>query len=520
MPSFDALVVGGGHNGLVAAAVLARKGRRTLVLEAAPRVGGAAQTVAFAPGFRVSPVAHLLTHLDNPVVDELELHHHGLDYAADGLPTVALSAEARPLIVHGREADGDLAAEDRVAWRGLHDRLMRFAGVLKPYLAEIPPRLDARDRGSALGLAGLGLGIRRLGRDDMREFLRLMLMPAADVLEEALSDPRLMGLAAFDATLGTHLGPRSPNSMMTWYYRLAGGCSGRRGSVAIAKGGMGAVAGAIFQSAIAAGAEVRTSAPVERILIEGERAVGVRLADGEEIRARIVVSAANPRTTLMELVGPAHLETEHVRRLEAIRMRGNAAKLHLALDGLPEFRGLEPRALASRLVVAPSLRAVEDAFNPAKYGEVSAEPLMEIVLPSLFEPGYAPEGKHVLSAVVQFAPYKLRQGWERGRGPFLERCLATLERYAPGISGLVRHAELLSPADIESQYRMPGGHWHHGELAVDQMFMLRPFQAAAQYASPIDGLYLAGAGSHPGGNIMGLAGRNAARAILAREARR
>ncbi|MDR6289395.1 phytoene dehydrogenase-like protein [Inquilinus ginsengisoli] len=518
MPSCDVLVIGGGHNGLVCAALLAKRGRKVVLLEAAGEIGGAARTVEFAPGFRVSHVAHVLNHLHPEVIQALELKRHGLTLAAANLPTTALAADGRHLTLHGafgERLSGDIAPDEAAAWAALRGKLLRFAGTLRPFLTRTPPRLRGGGRGDALTLGKLGWAIRRLGRDEMREFLRMVLMDVADVLEEELSDPRLMGAVAFDAVLGTHLGPRSPTSLMSLFHRLAGEADGVPAALALPKGGMGAVAAAIAAAARAAGVDIRVNAAVARILVEGDRAVGVALADGSEILASIVVSGANPRTTFLDLLGPRALDTGFVRRVSHIRMRGNAAKLHLALDGLPELSGLDPALLAGRLVVAPGVDAVEAAFNPAKYGEASPEPVLEIVIPSLTDPDCAPPGRHVMSIVAQYAPAELRAGWDTGGPAFRDRILAVLERHWPGLSARVLAAELLTPADLEALYRMPGGHWHHGELAIDQLLMLRPVHGAGQYATPVPGLFLCGAGSHPGGGIMGAAGLNAARRILA-----
>lgn len=515
MTSCDAIVIGGGHNGLVCAALLARKGRKVVLLEAADEVGGAARTVEFAPGFRVSHVAHVLNQLHPEVIRALDLPRHGLALAASNIPTTALSAEGRPLTLRGAFGErlaGDLPAGEAEAWAALRARLLRFAGALQPFLTQVPPRLRNGGRGDTLALGRLGWAIRRLGREEMREFLRMILMDVADVLEEELSDPRLMGAVAFDAVLGTHLGPRSPTSLLVLLHRLAGQADGVPAALALPKGGMGTVAAAIAAAARAARVEIRTGAPVAKILVEGDRAVGVALAEGAEIRAPIIVSGANPRTTFLDLLGPRALDAGFVRRIGHVRMRGNAAKLHLALDGLPE--GLDRALLAGRLVIAPGMDAVEAAFNPAKYGEASPEPVLEAVIPSLTDPSLAPAGKHVMSVVAQYAPAGLRGGWEAGGPAFRDRILAVLERHLPGLSARVLAAELLTPADLEARYRMPGGHWHHGELAVDQLMMLRPVHGAGQYATPVPGLYLCGAGSHPGGGVMGAAGLNAARRIL------
>jgi phytoene dehydrogenase-like protein len=515
MPSYDVIVIGGGHNGLVAATLLARAGRRVILLEAFDTLGGAARTIEIVPGYRVSEVAGLLTHLGAQAVDALGLETHGLSYAERDMESILLDGVRPPVGMRGAIIEGDVAANDRDGWNALHRRLTRFAATLRPFFGEMPPRLKDGPKTSGLPLGRLGLRVRRLGKEDMRAFLRMLLMNVADVVDEEVEDSRLKALVAFDAVLGTHLGPRSPGSLLTYLYRLAGEADRVPGGIALPRGGMGGVIAALESAAMATGVEVRTGTPVERVVIESDRAVGVTLADGQTLRAGAIVSAANPVATLMQLVGAAHLDTDTVRRLKSIRSRGNVARLHLALDAAPEFAGVATERLTGRLVLAPSLEAVERAFDHAKYGGFSPEPVMEIVIPSLADSTLAPPGRHVLSANVQFAPYALRQGWESGKPVLLEAALGVLERYAPGLGSLVRHAELLTALDIERRCRMPGGHWHHGEIAPDQLFWLRPFQAAAQYRAPIPGLWLASAGCHPGGNVMGLAGANAARAVIA-----
>jgi phytoene dehydrogenase-like protein len=514
---YDAIVIGGGHNGLVAAAVLAKSGRKVLLVEAGAELGGAARTEEFAPGFRVS-LAHLLNRLHLEVIAALELARHGLDLtAAASAPSVALSIAGEPLTLEGAYGErlvGATAAEER-AWLELRARLIRYAGIMKPLLTRRPPDLDGMAMSEAAGFGLVALNLRRLGKEDMRDFLRMLLMNVTDVLDEHLEDDRLRGVLAFDATLGSHLGPRSPTSLLGLYYRLAGEIGGHPGGQIVPVGGMGAVSAAMARSADAAGVTARTDAPVGQIIVEKGRAVGIVLVSGEEVRAKAVVSAINPQTTFLILVGPRELDTGFVRKVKNIRMRGNVAKLHLALDGPPQFSGVSSEALRGRLVIAPSPDHVERAFNPAKYGEFSPEPAMEIVLPSLTDPALAPAGGCVLSANVQYAPYALKQGWEAGRPKLLAAIMAQLDRYAPGIGGSVRQAELLTPVDIEQRYAMPGGHWHHGELQADQMLMSRPIAGASGYDTPIDGLFLAGSGSHPGGGVSGVPGLNAARRIMA-----
>jgi phytoene dehydrogenase-like protein len=251
--------------------------------------------------------------------------------------------------------------------------------------------------------------------------------------------------------------------------------------------------------------------------MEGGYVQGVELENGEQLMAGTVVSNADPKTTFFNLLGARHLEAGFVRKIQNIRMRGNASKLHLALSGAPVFTGLTEQQAGERLLIAPDIEYVERAFNHAKYGEHSTEPVAEISIPSLCDKSLAPEGQHVLSAVIQYTPYELKAGWPNARQAFIDKCIDLIEQYAPGIRAQVLHAELLTPEDIEREFRIQGGHWHHGELALDQFLMMRPVPGAAQYQTPVDGLFLCGAGSHPGGGVMGSAGRNAATAILAKD---
>ena len=503
------VIIGGGHNGLVCASYLARAGRKVLVLEAAAQVGGAAVTREFAPGFKVSAVAHLLHLLDSTIASELNLAAHGLAMAHTGLKTVAVSDAGTPLVLDGaRVLGGSVSVADQAALVEYHRRLARFSRVLAQQHGRIPARIASGNWRAALNALKLAVDIRRLWRKDMREFLRVATMNIFDVLEDSFEDRFLKGALAMDGVLGAKLGARSGNTVFTSFYRASGGQN------ALPRGGMGAVSDALAAAARAAGVEIRPSSPVAAIAVDGNQVRGVRLETGEEISADLVVSNADPRTTLLKLLGARHLETEFARRVSNIRMRGNAAKLHLALSGLPQFKGLDAQYAGERLLIAPTLEYIERAFNPAKYRERSAEPVLEITLPTVHDSTLAPAGKHVLSAIVQYAPYDLAAGWSRERQAFQEAVLAVLERAAPGIRKLVVAAELLTPLDIEQQFRIGGGHWHHGELALDQFMMLRPVPGAAQYAMPVAGLYLCGAGCHPGGGVMGTAGRMAAQAIL------
>ncbi|QYK42094.1 MAG: NAD(P)/FAD-dependent oxidoreductase [Paracoccaceae bacterium] len=512
MPSFDAIVVGAGPNGLACAYRLSRAGRRVLVLEASSAPGGGAAAAAVADGWPAMPLAHLSYNLDPRITGTMDLGAQGLRWADPCIATTALSATGAHLRLEGAAAAtlvGEVAAEDRAAWAALRGRMMEFAKVLAPLREIAPPRI-ARGVGNPIAkLAMVGLRARMMGADAFRELGRIFLTNVHDLLNDELSDPLLKGALAFDATLGTWLGPRSPNSVLPWLDRLAGGVAGMQGAIGMPAGGMGAITAAMARAATAAGVTIRCDAPVGRVLVEGDAAAGAVLTTGEEIRAGLIVSAIAPRTTLLSLVGPQHLDAGLCTRLGHIRSRGGAAKLHLALTGLPDFRGAD---LRSRLIIAPSEHHVERAFNPGKYGEIPETPVMEVVIPGAIDPGLAPEDRHVLSAVVQFAPHAPADR-DAARAEMLAACLRVLEDHAPGIGAMVAHARLLMPWDIEAQLGLPGGNWHGGELSAEQMLFLRPLPGIAQYAAPIAGLWMAHAGCHPGGGISGTAGWNAAEAI-------
>lgn len=505
--SYDCIVIGGGHNGLVCATYLARGGRSVLVLEAAERVGGAAITREFSPGFKVSACAHLLHLMPESLIRELSLGTHGLHIVADRMPTTAVSEDGFPLSLDVANL-GSLEARssaDAVAYPTYVARLQRFAAALQPMFETVPPRLGTDSWHDRLALLRLGLRLRGLGRRDMRELLRIGGMCVQDLLDEYFETPLLKGALGFDAVLGSNFGPRSPGSVFTLLYRMAAaGAAG--GTLTLPSGGLGALSDALAKAAIDAGVVIRTSAPVARILVRDDRAAGVILESGETVSAGAVISNADPKTTFLRLLGAEHLDAGFVRRVTHLRSRGLAAKLHLALDELPVFRGLEEGALRGRLLLAPSLEYLERAFNHSKYGEFSAAPVFEITLPSVADPSMAPAGNHVLSAVVQYVPY--------GERPLTGLLIDTLDHYAPGLSDSVLAAELLTPQDLEREFRMSGGHWHHAELALDQFLMVRPVPGAAQYGTPLEGLYLCGAGTHPGGGVMGVAGRNAAQQVL------
>ncbi len=493
MPSFDTIIIGAGPNGLAAAHRLASKGAKVLVLEAADAPGGGAG------------LAHLSYNLDPRVETAMNLAAHGLEWLDRNLATTVLSPDGNHLRLEGAvgaRIAGDLPEADRAAWAALRARLLRFAAVLSPLNQMTPPRI-ARGAGNPMGkLAMIALRARMLGAAEVRELGRILLTNVHDLLDDELSDPRLKGALAFEATLGGWLGPRSPNSVLPWLVRLAGQTAGVQGALGLPKGGMAELGSAMARAVVAQGVTLRCDARVTRILVEGERLVGVSLASGEDIQAARVVSCIAPKTTLLGLVGPRHLDAGLYTRARHLKARGGAAKLDLRLKAMPDFRGAN---LKDRLILAGSEHDVERAFNPVKYGRVPDRPALEIVLS---------DGS--LSAIAQFAPHA-PDDRDAARAAMLAACLAQLEVHAPGIGALVERADILMPYDIEDRHGLPGGQWHAGELSVEQMLFLRPLPGIAQYRGPIPGLWLASAGCHPGGGVSGSAGWNAALAMEAAE---
>jgi len=375
------------------------------------------------------------------------------------------------------------------------------------------PRIGATGIGDLMTFAQIGLKLRGLGKKDMQEFMRIATLPMRDLMDENFEDELVKATLSWDGLVGAKMAPRSPNSaVLALLYRMAEG-----GDHSIPAGGVNGLITALAASATAAGAEIRCSAHVDRVLIDsspdGLNATGAQLADGEKIAANRVISAADPKRTFVNLVGVEYLDIGFTNRIQRLRCNGYVAKLHLALNGKPDFKGLSNAD--GRMIIAPALDTIEFSFDNAKYGELPDEPVMEIVVPSIHDASLAPDGQHVLSAHVMYVPYDLKGGWtDAARDDMRKRAIDAIEQYAPGLRDQIVHSELLTPADLENEYHVTGGHWHHTEFAADQLLMMRPTYGAAQYSTPIPGLFLCSAGSHPGGDLVGAAGHNAAREVL------
>ncbi|WP_422369829.1 phytoene desaturase family protein [Hoeflea sp.] len=493
----DAIVIGAGHNGLVAAATLARKGKSVLVVEAREHPGGML-------GDREFRLAHLPYPLRPEIARVLQLDQKLL-HGARPVETLAFGAEGPPLCITGGKVTGTDAMTEH-DYGALHARLGRQARALGAIMLQTPPALGKATAGEMAGLAKMALKMRLLGKTEMRDLLRIILSNVWDLLNDEIGDGPLAGAVAMDATLGGAMGPRSPGTVLTLLYRMASHSIHGHGLRVMPEGGPDALVRALTDCLLAAGGEIRTGAPVERILVDGDRAAGVRLHSGEEITAPLVLSNASPKATLLNLLGVEHLDAECVRRCRNMASRGMVSRLDFDLAQPPALRGGGALGSGQRLVSAAAMQAIETAFNAAKYGDMPQRPV--------FEASYdANAGR--LSVSAQFTPHDLKGGWtDDARATLAASVLDALDEILPGVASRVTGSRVMSPPDIETSYGASGGHWHHGELRVDQLLMLRPFDGAAQYRMPVAGLYLCGAGTHPGGDVSGAPGFNAARAAL------
>ncbi len=513
------VIIGGGHNGLVAAGLLAKAGQKPLVLERAPRVGGATVTEEIHPGFRVSSIAHTAGPLRASIVRDLGLAIETIEPEARVfVPT----ADGRGLTLWGdaEKTAGELrafSAADASRYPEFQRSLARVSGLLARVLEATPPDVDAPDLRDLWSLAGLGLGFRGLGKEDARRLLRWGPMAVADFAAEWFESEPLRAVLAARAITGAFAGPWSAGTTANLLLQAAASGGSAAGSTVLVKGGLGALADALAAAAQRAGATIRTSAEVVRITTVDGRVTGVVLASGEEIAATTVVSGTDVQRTTLRLLDPAVFDPDELHRLRTYQQTGMAAKVNFALGALPAFRAAAGRTdvVSGRIQIGGDVETLERAYDDAKYGAVSKRPYLDVTIPSLADPSLAPPGKHVMSVYAQYAPARLRGGdWNAQRDALGDVVLRTLEEHAPGIGGLVLARQILTPLDLEKTYGLTGGHPLHGEPSLNQLFLMRPLLGWARYRTPIKGLYLCSASSHPGGGVTGGPGANAAREIL------
>lgn len=530
---YDAVVIGGGHNGLVCAAYLARAGKSVLVLERRHLLGGATVTEEIYPGFKYSVCSYVVSLMRPRIISELDLPRFGFELLPlDGTMTPTPGGDFLMRWHDAAETRRELmrfSASDAEAYEQFGKLMYHLAMAVRPTLSTMPPDPASLSPRNLAGLAELGKTFGR-SADYLYDLAKLMTMSSADFVEEWFESEPLRGTLSASGIIGTFLGPRSPGSAYVMLHHYMGEIDGQFRAWGLPRGGMGSVAESIAGAARSFGAEIRTEAPIERVLVDKGTACGVVLEGGEEIRAATVVSSLDPKRTFLGLVGSEHLDAEFVAQIEHYKIRGSSGKVNLALDALPHpscLEGIEARTgfpeesyLRGAISISPSVDYLEAAYRDAKYGRFSRRPYMDVVIPTLADPSMAPPGKHVMSIFVQYAPYELAEGtWDEQREAFGDTVIDTLAEYIPNLKDIILHRQVVTPWDIEQTMGLTQGNIFHGELSLEQLFFLRPVAGWADYTTPVRRLYQCGSGTHPGGGVMGAPGKLAAQKILAEEFR-
>jgi phytoene dehydrogenase-like protein len=522
--TYDAVVIGGGHNGLVCAAYLARAGWRVLVLERRAVLGGAAVSEEVYPGFRFSVCSYVVSLLRPQIIRDLELPRFGLEILPmDCSFTPLPNGDSLARWADGERTRREIARfskRDAEVYPQFGKEMAQLARVVQPILGMVPPELGSLHPAHLAEQLRFGRWLRNLTAAERELQLEMFTMSAVDFLDQWFESEPLRSTMAVSGIIGTFQGVRSPGTAYVLLHHYMGEIDGAFRSWGFAKGGTGEVSMAIARAAQHHGAEIRTNAGVEKVLVRGGRAAGVVLAgSGEEISARHVISGLEPRRTFLQLVGTEHLEPQFTADLLRYKLRGSSGKVNLAVDRLPEFacRPGDGPHLRGDIAIAPSVDYLERAFDEAKYGAFSRRPYLNVVIPSLTDPTVAPPGRHVISIFVQYAPYHLAGGagtWPQHREAFGDAVIATLAEYCPGLEDSILHRQVLTPWDLEQEFGLTEGNIFHGELSLEQLFFLRPAPFWARHKTPIEGLWMCASGTHPGGGIMGAPGANAARLLL------
>jgi len=523
MAKYDTIIIGGGHNGLVTAAYLARAGRKVLVLERRELLGGCAVTEEIWPGYRVSTGAYLTSLMQERIVRELDLPRHG--YQVDAKDPAFFSAfpDGRHFFMWQDRTKtlaeiAKFSRHDAEVYPAYEDQLERISQVVESLLLTTPPQFPPAGIGDFIDYLKLAARMRGLSSKDTVALVKIFTQSAADLLDEWFESEQVKVTLATDGVIGANGGPRSPGTAYILLHHCMGGVAGHRGLWGFVRGGMGTVSEAIAGAARASGTTIRTNATVAQVLVRGGRAKGVVLESGEEIESSTVASNLDPKITFLKLIEEKHLDGEFVAAIRRFRIEGTSCKINLALNGLPEFTaypGAPGPHHKATMHICPSVEYVERAWDDAKYGRPSERPLLELTVPTMYDPSLAPPGKHIMGIFLQYAPYTLREGtWDELREPFGDRVMSLIAEYAPNIRQIVEHRQVLSPLDLERRFGITGGNIFHGEMSLDQMFVMRPVAGWARYRTPIEGLYLCGSGAHPGGGVMGAPGYNCAREML------
>ena len=519
---YDAIVIGGGHNGLVNAAYLARAGKKVLVLERRHVLGGAAVTEEIFPGFKFSVCSYVVSLLRPEIIRDLDLPRHGLEILPlDGTFTPMPNGDYLWRVNDHGKTRREIARHSKVdaeAYEEFGKAMQAMCRFVKPILAMVPPDPTTLNPRELMKLVFLGRRFQDMPSEDKYNQVQLMTMSAADFLDQWFETDVLKATMSASGIIGTFLGVRSPGTAYVLLHHYMGEIDGAFRSWGFARGGTGAISNSIAEAAKEAGAEIRTNAATAKIIVKNGKARGVVLQNGDQIYADIVSSSVDPRHTFIEFMEPGQLPHDFVEEVKRYKFRGSSGKVNLALDALPDFKCLKGPGehLRGAISISPSVDYMEKAYDDAKYGNFSHRPYIDIVIPSLTDPSVAPPGKHVLSCFVQYAPYKLRPGltWDTQREDFGNNVIDTIAEYAPNLKKIILNKQVLTPLDLEREFGLSEGNIFQGELSLQQLFFLRPVPGWARYRTPIKNLYMCGSATHPGGGIMGANGRLAALEIL------
>jgi len=519
---YDVIVIGGGHNGLTNAAYLARAGKKVLVLERRHVLGGAAVTEEVFPGFKFSVCSYVVSLLRPEIIRDLDLPRHGLEILPlDGTFTPMPNGDYLWRVNDHGKTRREIARHSKLdaeAYEEFGKAMQAMCRFVKPILSMVPPDPSTLVPRELMKLLFIGKRFQGLASEDKYNQVQLMTMSAVDFLDQWFETDVLKATMSASGIIGTFLGVRSPGTAYVLLHHYMGEIDGAFRSWGFARGGTGAISNAIAEAAREAGAEIRTQAPIARIIVKNNRAQGVALANGDEIYGDVISSSVDPRLTFLKFIEESQLPGDFLEDVRRYKFRGSSGKVNIALDALPDFKCLpgDGHHLRGAISISPSVEYMERAYDDAKYGNFSRRPYIDIVIPSLTDPSVAPPGKHVMSCFVQYAPYKLRGGlnWDEQREAFGNNVIDTLAEYAPNLKNIILNKQVLTPLDLEREFGLSEGNIFQGELSLEQLFFLRPVPGYAQFRTPIKNLYMCGSATHPGGGIMGAPGRLAALEIL------
>jgi phytoene dehydrogenase-like protein len=519
---YDVIVIGGGHNGLTNAAYLARAGKKVLVLERRHVLGGAAVTEEVFPGFKFSVCSYVVSLLRPEIIRDLDLPRHGLEILPlDGTFTPMPGGDYLWRVNDHGKTRREIARHSKLdaeAYEEFGKAMQAMCRFVKPILSMVPPDPSTLNPRELMKLLFLGKRFQGLTSEDKYNQVQLMTMSAIDFLDQWFETDVLKATMSASGIIGTFLGVRSPGTAYVLLHHYMGEIDGAFRSWGFSRGGTGAISNAIADAAREAGAEIRTQAPIAKIIVKNNRAQGVALQNGDEIYGDVISSSVDPRLTFIKFIEENLLPSEFLEDVRRYKFRGSSGKVNIALDALPDFKCLAgPGAhLRGAISISPSVEYMERAYDDAKYGNFSRRPYIDMVIPSLTDPSVAPPGKHVMSCFVQYAPYKLRPGlnWDEQREAFGNTVIDTISEYAPNLKNVILNKQVLTPLDLEREFGLSEGNIFQGELSLEQLFFLRPVPGYAQFRTPIKNLYMCGSATHPGGGIMGAPGRLAALEIL------